>query len=399
MGRSVPHNLKSIHQTEFVKIFNSLCGRYGRWEIWQDFITLAAIAISNTVDRSHAAEREKTYMTIAGKYKPEEMLKFSQMLQEVVIGMDFNPDQDFLGELYMALDLGNDHAGQFFTPYDVCRMMAEITGTDLQARIERDGWISVNDCACGAGALLVAFANACTRQEINYQTSVLFTAQDIDYIVGLMCYLQLSLMGCAGYKERQQSQQPDPEAEAREERRRRDEQAENEFAEAAEAHFELRKDFIKELPNSVFKQHMKEISLFCVATTESIDGGYCNSINPRFCAQLLGMRLSPDDENEDFCDMGFVRSAAEAQPEKLIFCCCYSALDDEDMSYYRRVWNMNHYEYEPCENSDLDHIYEILETLGYEKSDDEEEMAEGTHRLFDTYGAQPDKTTEDSDDE
>lgn len=85
MGRSVPHNLKSTHQTEFVKIFNSLCGRYGRWEIWQDFITLAAIAISNTVDRSQAAEREKTYMTIARKYKPEEMLKFSQMLQEVVI--------------------------------------------------------------------------------------------------------------------------------------------------------------------------------------------------------------------------------------------------------------------------------------------------------------------------
>ena len=176
--------------------------------------------------------------------------------------------------------------------------------------------------------------------------------------------------------------------------RQKTEQAENEFAEVAEAHFELRKDFIKELPNSVFKQHMKEISLFCVATTESIDDGYCNSINPRLCAQLLGMRLSPDDENEDFCDMGFVRSAAEAQPEKLIFCCCYSALDDEDMSYYRRVWNMNHYEYELCENSDLDHIYEILETLGYEKSDDEEEMAEGTHRLFAIYGA-----AEDSDDD
>ena len=64
MGRSVPHNLKSTHQTEFVKIFNSLCGRYGRWEIWQDFVTLAAIAISNTVDRSQAAEREKTYIEL-----------------------------------------------------------------------------------------------------------------------------------------------------------------------------------------------------------------------------------------------------------------------------------------------------------------------------------------------
>ena len=28
---------------------------------------------------------------------------------------------------------------------------------------------------------------------------MLFVAQDIDYTVGLMCYIQLSLMGCAGY--------------------------------------------------------------------------------------------------------------------------------------------------------------------------------------------------------
>lgn len=196
---SVPRNLKSIHQTEFTKIFNSLCGRYSRWEVWQDFVTLSAISISNTVDRRNAAEREKTYMTISGKYKPAELEKFSQMLCEVVTGMDINSDQDFLGELYMALKLGNDHAGQFFTPYSVCRCMAEMTSTGLSARVERDGWISVNDPACGAGALLVAFANACLRQKINYQTSVLFVAQDIDYIVGLMCYLQLSLMGCAGY--------------------------------------------------------------------------------------------------------------------------------------------------------------------------------------------------------
>ena len=196
---SVPRNLKSIHQTEFTKIFNSLCGRYSRWEVWQDFVTLSAISISNTVDRRNAAEREKTYMTISGKYKPAELEKFSQMLCEVVTGMDINSDQDFLGELYMALKLGNDHAGQFFTPYSVCRCMAEMTRTGLSARVERDGWISVNDPACGAGALLVAFANACLRQKINYQTSVLFVAQDIDYIVGLMCYLQLSLMGCAGY--------------------------------------------------------------------------------------------------------------------------------------------------------------------------------------------------------
>lgn len=37
------------------------------------------------------------------------------------------------------------------------------------------------------------------RQGINYQTSVLFVAQDIDFLASCMCYIQLSLLGCAGY--------------------------------------------------------------------------------------------------------------------------------------------------------------------------------------------------------
>ena len=100
----------------------------------------------------------------------------------------------------MALELGNEHNGQFFTPYNVCKMTAKRTyGTGLAEKVDRKSWMSVNDPACGAGALLVAFANECKLQNLNYQTSVLFVAQDIDYIVGCMCYIQLSLLGCPGY--------------------------------------------------------------------------------------------------------------------------------------------------------------------------------------------------------
>lgn len=60
-------------------------------------------------------------------------------------------------------------------------------------------WVAVCDPTCGAGALLVAFANECRKKGINYQTDVLFVAQDIDYIVGMMCYLQMSLLGMPGY--------------------------------------------------------------------------------------------------------------------------------------------------------------------------------------------------------
>lgn len=121
-------------------------------------------------------------------------------LFEVVAEMERNPDQDFLGELFMALELGNEWKGQFFTPYDVCRAMSAITyGKDVPERIQSQGWVSVNDPACGAGALLIAFANECRRKDINFQTSVLFVAQDIDFLAGCMCYIQLSLLGCPGY--------------------------------------------------------------------------------------------------------------------------------------------------------------------------------------------------------
>lgn len=201
MARSV-RSVREQTQRELLKIFDDACYRHNRWQVWSDFVVMAAISISNTVDRSHFDAREKMYMSIVSKYNERELNCFAEMFARIVVAIDMNPDQDFLGELFMSLGLGNESGGQFFTPYSVCRAMAAMTfGEDLKAKVEKQGWVSVNDPACGAGALLIAFANECQRpgNGINYQTSVLFVAQDIDLIAGCMCYIQLSLMGCPGY--------------------------------------------------------------------------------------------------------------------------------------------------------------------------------------------------------
>lgn len=199
MGKTV-RRVRGESQKNIVRLMDRLCGKYSRWEIWQDFIIMSAIAVANAIGGPYRESREKMYMTHAGKYSEKEMATFSQMLFEIAAEMDRNPDQDFLGELFMALELGNEWKGQFFTPYDVCRAMSSITyGENIPARIKSQGWVSVNDPACGAGALLIAFANECRRKDINYQTSVLFVAQDIDFLAGGMCYIQLSLLGCPGY--------------------------------------------------------------------------------------------------------------------------------------------------------------------------------------------------------
>lgn len=192
---------RNDRQRELEKLYNKLCGRYSRYEVWQDMVVMIACAIANAVDKRHFDEREAMYMRIVPKYSKEELSVFPEFFTHIVLGMEENPDCDFLGELYMNLDLGNKYAGQFFTPYDICRAMAQVTINDdhLKGEIERHGWISVNDCACGAGATLVAAANHMRSIGINYQTQALFVAQDVDMTVGLMCYIQLSLLGCAGY--------------------------------------------------------------------------------------------------------------------------------------------------------------------------------------------------------
>ena len=99
----------------------------------------------------------------------------------------------------MSLELGNHWKGQFFTPYDVCRCMAELTIHDNMQKLQNKEWVSVNDPACGAGATLIAAANTFRRKGFNYQTQVLFVANDIDRVTAQMCFIQLSLLGCPGY--------------------------------------------------------------------------------------------------------------------------------------------------------------------------------------------------------
>jgi len=47
--------------------------------------------------------------------------------------------------------------------------------------------------------MLIAAAQSCYDEEVNYQRDVLFVAQDVDPVVARMCYIQLALLGCPGY--------------------------------------------------------------------------------------------------------------------------------------------------------------------------------------------------------
>ena len=182
-------------EKEFIKVFQELCYSRSSWQVWADLMAAMACTLANSVDKTEPryTVREKEYAEcikrLGGVEKPAKCFAI------VVEALERNPDQDFLGKLYMSLELGNHWKGQFFTPYNVCECMASITINDNVQTLEKQEWISVNDPACGAGATLIAAANIFHRKKINYQTRVLFTANDIDRVVAQMCYIQLSLLG------------------------------------------------------------------------------------------------------------------------------------------------------------------------------------------------------------
>lgn len=190
---------KDEYEKEFEKIMDKLTYNRMKWEVWADLINMMAASLSNALepDPVRRQKREKEYMDCVKRCGGAELP--AKAFSVVVDALESNPDQDFLGDLYMRFELGSHWHGQFFTPYSLCHLMADIQMDDLKGKIERDGWISICDPCIGGGAMMVAAASKARTMGINYQNSMLFVGQDIDRIAGMMAYIQMSLLGMPGY--------------------------------------------------------------------------------------------------------------------------------------------------------------------------------------------------------
>jgi len=181
----------------FVELFEKFQNNHSNWQVWQDFVYTASAAIAQTCD--FRQEREDEYLRIIGNYNDQEKELFPKMLDAIVNAFETERFADILGDMYMQLDLGDRRKGQYFTPYNVCLMMAKMLSENPADEIKKRGFTTVGDPCCGGGALLIAFAQNCFEQGVNYQRDVLSVGQDVDQVVARMAFIQLSLLGCPGY--------------------------------------------------------------------------------------------------------------------------------------------------------------------------------------------------------
>ena len=177
---------------EFIKTIQQLSYTRHKWQTWQDFTELAALSIAQAT--AYSEEREETYMRTIGRYTHKEAQLIPKLLALTIQALEIK-HHDFLGEMFMELELGSKWHGQFFTPYHLCLLMAELTVSKEQ--FENDNIVSVNEPAVGAGAMVIALCDHLRNLKINYQRQLKIITQDTDYIACCMCYIQLSLLGCS----------------------------------------------------------------------------------------------------------------------------------------------------------------------------------------------------------
>lgn len=183
------------HQKALVKGLQSLSYRHQLWTVFADFVEASAIALAS-IDIRQAKAREARYLQIMARYEPAEVAQFPKLFGELVLAMEHEPG-DILGKTFGELELGNKNVGQFFTPYELCKLMASVTvgdGADMREKIAERGFITASEPACGAGAQIIALAETMKAAGINYQQHLHVTAVDVDARAVHMAYLQLSLL-------------------------------------------------------------------------------------------------------------------------------------------------------------------------------------------------------------
>lgn len=138
----------------------------------------------------------------------------------------------------------------------------------------------------------------------------------------------------------------------------------------------LRGEFAKTVSAAVIKKHLSEIAAAWIYA-EYCD--YTRWIDQYEVEAMLGVELAEGegDNDDEMLSLQMVAEAIGKTPETALFRMIYMRLETDSSDGYYTRWRNEH-----RENEHLDIIYKLLTALGYEMSDDEKAMQDGTHELF-----------------
>lgn len=147
----------------------------------------------------------------------------------------------------------------------------------------------------------------------------------------------------------------------------------NQFSELTQRAYELRKEFVDGISTSCIKKHIAEIVAFWM---------FAEFENSEFFdyEDVAGV-LQLDWDNRDFDDEPLtvkeVFGIVKDHPEKYLWKMVVLHFGDDSTNGYVNSWDIVH-----KDNVRLTAFYELLTEMGYQMSDEEQQLRDGTHELF-----------------
>ncbi|WP_347449232.1 N-6 DNA methylase [Pantoea stewartii] len=191
---SPAHRMMSIEtaRKQFVSVFRHTARHLRRWDVFSDFITLAASELDLATIR--APESMARCCKICERYRPEDISDLHRLFGLMVSALEAK-FHDFLGAIFMELELGDGRQGQYFTPYSVQSLMARMLMPGAEDAVRREGFFTLSEPTCGAGGMVVAVAECMLEAGLNPSEQMFASCIDIDPVAADMAFIQLSLLG------------------------------------------------------------------------------------------------------------------------------------------------------------------------------------------------------------
>lgn len=186
--------------SKFLRVIDTVDRSKRRTEVFSDFCELSYCAVAKPVspwaEQRNALEAQ--YMQVVARYRDKDDVRKMPELLALTAGAVNGGGIDYLGEVAGELGALDAGMGQFFTPYDVSRMMAEINLTDAPAHIEANGFITVQEPAAGACGMVLAVADVIEAQGFSVDRHIWVESTELSRATYHMGYVQKALRGVAG---------------------------------------------------------------------------------------------------------------------------------------------------------------------------------------------------------
>lgn len=156
---------------------------YSPYKVFDDWLDLMLYALTRN---------EVGYMEVVNRYNNDREIgtrpiDYFANAFGLLLKVSSETNKEMLGDIYMELNVGNKHTGQFFTPGHI---------SDLMALITEPAEGNICDPASGAGGMFISCAKRMTNRQLDCSR---FYGTDIDLTCVKMTSLNMCFFNLNGY--------------------------------------------------------------------------------------------------------------------------------------------------------------------------------------------------------